>query len=193
MELHQTTICEQRSFYLLPNKLKIHLKNLEEERENYVSYERLTGEAQIYCRKNSKLIYIAIATLACASCVFLQSLLLQQGFYYALFPLGAAILAAGLYQYQQQSYIIIETYDRHKIVFIRDKPNRQALEHFLIQLWSYRKQYLKEKYFYIDRQHNLTQQTKRLRWLLEQNVITKAEFKLAQEDWIIERSDRVYQ
>ena len=193
MELHQTTICEQRSFYLLPNKLKIHLKNLEEERENYISYESLTGEAQIYRRKNSKLIYIAIATFAFSGCIFLQSLLLNQGFYYAIFPLTVAILTAGLYQYKQQNYIIVETYDRHKIVFIKDKPNRQALEHFLIQLWSYRKQYLKEKYFYIDCHHNLTQQTKRLRWLLEQNVITKAEFKLAQEDWIIERSDRVYQ
>ena len=193
MELHQTTICEQRSFYLLPNKLKIHLKNLEEERENYIPYESLTGEAQIYCRKNSKLIYIAIATFAFAGCIFLQSLLLNQGLYYAIFPLAASILTAILYQHKQQNYIIVETYDRHKIVFIRDKPNRQALEHFLIQLWSYRKQYLKEKYFYIDRHHNLTQQTKRLRWLLEQNVITKAEFKLAQEDWIIERSDRVYQ
>ena len=191
MELHQTTLWEQRSFYLLPNKLKIHLNNLEEKRENYVSYESLTGEAQVYCRKNSKLIYIAIATFAFAGCIFLQSLLLNQGLFYAIFLIAVAVLAAVLYQCRQQNYIIIETHDRHKIVFIRDKPNRQALEHFLTQLWSYRKQYLKKKYFYIDRYHNLTQQTKRLRWLLEQNVITKAEFKLAQEDWIIERGDRV--
>lgn len=190
MELHQKTLWERRSFFLLPNKLKIQLRNLAEERENYISYECLTGEAQIYCRKNYKLFYIAIATLAFAGCVFLQSLLLNRGFYYALFPLIVAIATGILYQYQQQNYIILETQDYNRIVFFRNKPNRQALEQFLTQLWSYRKQYLKEKYFYIDRHHNLEQQTKRLRWLLEQNVITKAEFRLAQEDWIIVQSER---
>lgn len=190
MELHQKALWEQRNFYLLPNKLKIQLRNLAEEREHYISYEYLTGEAQIYCRKNLKLFYIAIATFAFASCVFLQSLLLNRGFYYALFPLIIAIALVSLYQYQQQNYIILETQDHSRVVFFRNKPNRQAVEQFLIQLWSYRKQYLKEKYFYIDRHHNLEQQTKRLRWLLEQNVITKTEFRLAQEDWIIVQSER---
>lgn len=190
MELHQKALWEQRNFFLLPNKLKIQLNSLAEAREHYISYEYLTGEAQIYYRKNFKLFYIAIATFAFAGCVFLQSLLLNQGFYYALFPLIVAIALACLYQYRQQNYIILETQDHSRVVFFRNKPNRQAVEQFLIQLWSYRKQYLKEKYFYIDRHHNLEQQTKRLRWLLEQNVITKAEFKLAQEDWIIVQSER---
>ncbi|MGB5709736.1 MAG: hypothetical protein WBM44_02315 [Waterburya sp.] len=188
MELHQRTLLERRSFFLLPNKLKLYLKDTEGEHENYISYETLKGEAKISCRKNPKLLFITMAIVTFSVCILLQSLLINQGLYYIIFPLVVAFFSGALYRYKQQNYIILETYDRKKVIFFRNKPSRQALELFLAQLWSYRKQYLREKYFYIDQNHDLKQQTERLRWLLEQNVITKAEYKFAQEDWIIDRS-----
>lgn len=188
MELHQRTLLERRSFFLLPNKLKLYLKDTEGEHENYISYENLKGEAKISCRKNPKLLYITMAMLTFSICILLQSLWIDQGLSYIIFPLVIAILSGILYRYKQQNYIILETYDRKKVIFFRNNPNRQALERFLVELWSYRKQYLREKYFYINHNHDLKQQTERLRWLLEQQVITKTEYKFAQEDWIIDRS-----
>ncbi|MEM7758027.1 MAG: hypothetical protein AAF298_07870 [Cyanobacteria bacterium P01_A01_bin.40] len=188
MELHQKKLLERRSFFLLPNKLKLYLKDTEGEHENYISYENLRGEAKISCRRNSKLLFIAVAMVTFSVCILLQSILINQGFYYIVFPLVVACISGILYLYQKQNYIILETYDRRKVIFFQDKPNRYALERFLAQLWSYRKQYLREKYFYINQNHDLNQQTERLRWLLEQNVITKAEYRFAQEDWIIDRS-----
>lgn len=188
MELHQRTLLERRSFFLLPNKLKLYLKDTEGEHENYISYENLKGEAKISCRKNPKLLYITMAMLTFSICILLQSLWIDQGLSYIIFPLVIAILSGILYRYKQQNYIILETYDRKKVIFFRNNPNRQALERFLVKLWSYRKQYLREKYFYINHNHDLKQQTERLRWLLEQQVITKTEYKFAQEDWIIDRS-----
>ncbi|MEM8674385.1 MAG: hypothetical protein AAGF83_11000 [Cyanobacteria bacterium P01_G01_bin.67] len=188
MELHQKKLLERRSFFLLPNKLKLYLKDTEGEHENYISYENLRGEAKISCRRNSKLLFIAVAMVTFSVCILLQSILISQGFYYIVFPLVVACISGILYLYQKQNYIILETYDRRKVIFFQDKPNRYALERFLAQLWSYRKQYLREKYFYINQNHDLNQQTERLRWLLEQNVITKAEYRFAQEDWIIDRS-----
>lgn len=188
MELHQRTLLERRSFFLLPNKLKLYLKDTEGEHENYISYENLKGEAKISCRRNPKLLYITMAMLTFSICILLQSLWIDQGLSYIIFPLVIAILSGILYRYKQQNYIILETYDRKKVIFFRNNPNRQALERFLVELWSYRKQYLREKYFYINHNHDLKQQTERLRWLLEQQVITKTEYKFAQEDWIIDRS-----
>lgn len=188
MELHQKILLEKRSFYLLSNKLKLYLKNRQGEYENYISYENLTGEAKICCQQNSKLLFLAIALLSFSACILLQSLIINQGFIYSIAPLIIAFLAIILYQYRQQNYIILETSDRQKVVFLRDKPNRQALDQFLAQLWVYRKKYLREKYFFINYNHDLKQQTERLRWLLEQNVISNAEYRFAQEDWIIDRS-----
>jgi hypothetical protein len=188
MELHQKTLLEKRSFYLLPNKLKLYLKNREGEYENYLSYESLTGEAKICCQQNSKLLFVAIALLTFSACILLQSLIINQGFIYSIVPLIIAFLSGIIYQYRQQNYIILETSDRRKVVFLRDEPNRQALDQFLAQLWVYRKRYLREKYFYINYNHDLKQQTQRLKWLLEQNVISNAEYRFAQEDWIIDRS-----
>jgi len=191
MELHQKTLLEKRSFFLLSNKLKLQLKDVQGEQENYISYESLKGEARITCRKNAKLLFLAMAMLTFAVCVFLQSLIMNQDFSYIIFPLILAFLSGILYQHRQQDYIILETSDRRKVAFLRDKPNRQALEVFLARLWLYRKQYLRDKYFYINYDRDLEQQTERLQWLLSENVITKSEYNSAQEDWIIECTGRL--
>ena len=190
MELHQKTLLEKRSFFLLSNKLKLHLKDAKGEQENYINYESLKGEARIICRKNSKLLFMAMAMLTFAMCVFLQSLILERGQICVFLPLTFACLSAILYRYRQQHYVILETCDRRQIVFLRDKPNRQALEIFLARLWLYRRQYLRDKYFYINYDGDFKQQTERLKWLLEEKAIAKSEYKLAQEDWIIDRSCR---
>lgn len=188
MELHQKTLLEKRSFYLLSNQLKLYLKDVEGEHENYISYESLKGETKISCRRSPKLLFITIVMVTFSICILLQSLMTNQKSVYSIIPLIIAFIFAILYQYRQQNYIILETGDRRRIIFLRDKPNRQALEQFLAQLWLERKRYLREKYFYINYNHNLKQQTERLSWLLEQNVISKAEYQFAQEDWIIDRS-----
>ena len=192
MELHQRTLLEKRSFFLLSNKLKLHLKDAKGERENYINYESLKGEAKITCRKNSKLLFLAIAMLTFAVCIFLQNLISERGlgFVYVFLPLFLACLSAILYQHRQQDYIVLETCDRRKVVFLRDKPNRQALEIFLARLWLYRRQYLRDKYFYINYDGDFERQTERLKWLLNEKAIARSEYKLAQEDWIIDRSCR---
>jgi hypothetical protein len=188
MELHQKALLEKRSFFLLPNKLKLYLKDAEGEYENYIAYESLKSEAQICCRKNSQLLFITLAAISFAGCILLQSLITKQGFKYIIIPVAIAVLFTVLYQVKQKKYVVVETFDRKKVIFLKDKPNRQALENFLAQLWLKRKQYLRDKYFYINPNQNLQQQTERLRWLLEQNVITKVEYQFAQEDWIIDKS-----
>lgn len=190
MELHQKKLLEKRSFFLLPNKLKLYLKDIEGEHENYISYENLRGEAKIYCRRNSQLLFVTVVMIVFAICILLQSFWINLSLPYIVFPVAVAFLSGTIYFSQKQNYIILETYDRRKVIFFRDKPSRYALEKFLTQLWSYRRQYLREKYFYINQNHDCQQQTERLRWLLEQNVITKAEYRFAQEDWII---DHTYQ
>ena len=188
MELHQKILGQKRSFFLLPNKLKVYIKDSNGKQENYFSYESLNRKVQIVCQKNPQLLFLSLATFAFSGCLLLQSSIIEKGIYYAVFPLIVAISSAILYQYKQQNYIIIQTSVGQKIVFILNKPSRQALETFLVQLWSYRKQYLRDKYFYINYNCDLDRQTLRLHWLLEQNIITKAEYKLAREDWVIDKS-----
>lgn len=188
MEFHQKTLLEKRSFCLLSNKLKLYLKNRKGEHEDYISYESLKGEAKISCHKDSNLLFVTIIMLSLSICILWKNSPPNQEFTHTILPLIVAFFSAILYHYRQQNYIILETYDRRKIIFLKDKPNRQALEKFLAQLWQYRKQYLREKYFYINYERDLEEQTARLRWLLEQNVISKLEYRFAQEDWIIDHS-----
>ena len=142
MELHQKALLEKRSFFLLPNKLKLYLKNIEGEYENYISYESLTSEIQICCRKDYKLLFIAIATVSFAVGFLLQSLIVDREFTYVIFLLIIAVLLVTLYQIKKQNYIIVETFDRQKVIFLRNKPNRRAVEKFLDRLWLQRKKYL---------------------------------------------------
>jgi hypothetical protein len=188
MELHQKTWLEKRSFVLLPNKLKLYLKDVQGEYENYISYEKIKGEAQIRSRKNQKLFLITLVSTSFTICILLQSVMLKSGFRHAIFPSIVALLFAILYHVKKEDHIVVETVDRQRIIFLRNKPNRKALEVFLHQLWLQRNQYLRKKYFYISQSQDVQQQTERLRWLLEEKVITKTEFKFAKDDWVIYKS-----
>ena len=77
MELHQKAWLEKRSFILLPNKLKLHLKDVQGEYENYISYEKLKSEAQIRSRRNQKLFFITLTATSFTICILLQSLLVK--------------------------------------------------------------------------------------------------------------------
>ena len=188
MELHQNALLQKRSFFLLSNELKLYLKDMDGEYENYISYEKLTSKAKVCCRKDSKLFFITMAAIGFSICILLQSLILNMGFSRVIFPSLIALVFGILYQVKKESYVIVETVDSRKIIFLRNKPNRRSLEKFLNQLWVKRKQYLREKYFYIDRNRDMQQQMERLRWLFEQKAISQKEYKLAKEDWIIDRS-----
>ena len=192
MELHQKAWLEKRSFILLPNKLKLYLKDLQGEHENDVSYEKLKSEAQIYSQKNHKLFFLTIMAFSCTICIFLQSMVLNHGFSHAILPGIITLVTAILYKTKKQEYIIVETIDCKRVIFLKDNPNRQDLEHFLDQLWLQRKRYLREKYFYINHEQDIQQQIERFRWLLEQKVITKTEFKFAKDDWVIDHSYQSY-
>jgi|GEM_PF-2045586 len=192
MELHQNALLQKRSFFLLPNELKLYLKDMDGEYENYISYEKLTSKAKVRCRKDSKLFFITMAAIGFAVCILLQSLILNIGFSRAIFPSLIALIFGILYQLKKESYVIVETVDSKKIVFLRNKPNRRSLEKFLNQLWLRRKQYLREKYFYINHNQDMQQQMDRLRWLFEQKAISQKEYKLAKEDWIIDKSYQPY-
>lgn len=192
MELHQKAWLEKRSFILLPNKLKLHLKDVQGEYENYISYEKLKSEAQIRSRRNHKLFFITATAVGFTICILLQSVMSSNGFTYAILSSMVTFILAILYKVKKQEYIIVETVDRKRVVFLRDKPNRRALENFLDQLWIQRKRYLREKYFYINHNQDIQQQTERLRWLFEQKVITKTEFKFAKDDWVIDKSYQSY-
>lgn len=188
MKLYQKALLEKRSFFLLPNKLKTYIKNTEGEYENYIAYESLKGESKVFCRKNSNLLFLTLATSTFAMCIVLHTLLTNQDLKLVIFPLIVATFFATMYYTRQQNYTTLETFDRQKVVLLHNNPNRKALERFLNQLWMQRKQYLREKYFYISQYQDQQKQTDRLRWLLEQNVISNSEFKFAQEDWVIDRS-----
>ena len=192
MELHQTAWLEKRSFILLPNKLKLYLKDLQGEHENYVSYEKLKSEAQIYSQRNHKLFFLTIMAISFTSCILLQSVILNHGFSHVILPSLVTLICAVLYKTKKQEYIIVETIDCKRVLFLRDRPNRRDLEYFLDQLWLHRKRYLREKYFYINHHQDIQQQMERLRWLLEQKVITKTEFKFAKDDWVIDRTYQSY-
>ena len=192
MELHQKALLQKRIFILLPNELKLYLKDMDGEYENYISYEKITSKAKICCRKNHKLFLATMAAISFTVGILLQSLISESGFAWAIFPGLITLIFGVLYYLKKESYVIVETTDNQKIIFLKDKPNSRSLEKFLNQLWLHRRQYLREKYFYLNHGQQMQQQIERLRWLFEQEAISHAEYKLAKEDWIIDQSYQPY-
>ena len=103
MELHQKAFLQKRSFFLLPNELKLYLKDLDGEYENYISYEKLTSKAKIRCRKDIKLFFITVSAIVFSGCLLLQSLILNLGFTRVIIPSAVALIFGILYQVKAQT------------------------------------------------------------------------------------------
>lgn len=189
MELHQRSLFESRSFFLLDNRLKLYLKDTVGEYENYISYENIKTNILIYQSKSHNFFFLALFLSSFSASIFLYGIFNQQNIIYAIFIFTVACCLGIIYKCRQPSYLIIETIDNKKIVFFNNKPSKESLHLFLISLWQYRKRYLRKKYFYLNLRNNMQQEVARLRWLLEQKAITHDEFILAKEDWIVDRID----
>lgn len=187
MELHQKTLFERRSFFLLDNKIKLYLKDTGGEYENYIAYENLKPNTLIYYGRHNHLFFIALFLTSLSACIALYSILDRKNIIYIIFILLAALCLILFYKLRQQKYLLIETLDRQNIFFLKDKPSSEDLHFFLVCLWQKRKNYLRKKYFYLNLRNNLQQEIERLKWLLEQKAITPSEFILAKDDWIIDR------
>ncbi len=187
MELHQKTLLATRSFFLLDNQIKLYLKAPIGEYENYVAYEKIKPNILIYYRQPNQLLYIALLLTGFSTSMALSSIADQQNIIYLILVILLVGFILLFYKFKPQKYLIIETLDNKKIIFLKDKPSAEDLHFFIICLWHKRKYYLRKKYFYLDLRNNLQQEMARLRWLLEQKVITHREFILAKDDWIVDR------
>lgn len=187
MELHQKTLLETRSFFLLDNQIKLYLKNTIGEYENYVYYDKIKPNILIYHRRYNQLFFLTLLLTGFSTCMALYGFVEQANLIYMIFLVllvGCTIL---FYKFKTQKYLIIETSDNKKIIFLKDQPSSEDLHFFIICLWYKRKDYLRKKYFYLDLRNNLQQEMARLRWLLEQKAITPSEYILAKDDWIVDR------
>ncbi len=187
MELHQKTLFESRSFFLLDNQIKFYLKDTGGEYENYVAYENIKPNTLIYYRQRDRLFFIALLLTSFSGCMALYGIVNQTNIIYVVFILSVVFCIIIYYKFKQKRYLVIETLDNRNIIFLKDNPSPEDLHFFIICLWHKRKDYLRKKYFYLNLKNNLQQEIARLRWLLEQKAITPREFILAKDDWIIDR------
>ena len=66
--------------------------------------------------------------------------------------------------------------------FMQSKPNEATVNSFFSDLFENQREYYRKKYFLIDKDENLEDELKKMKWLRNKNIITQSEYELMHEE-----------
>ena len=177
-ELKQRYLNERREFCLLPERVRILVKDTDGESEAFIEYEDITSTTRHRVQQDGKL-YIAAISFAIFSVVGLAanaagvSSLMQ---WVPLWIIATPILFAFHFA-KRRRYLLVDLANDKSIFFLYNKPSKQALSNFLQAMQEARKKYLRKAYYVINPNNDPQSELDKLQWLLDQEAITEAEFK----------------
>jgi len=191
-ELSQHIVGESREFILEPNRLHTYCKNENGETEEYFRYEIISSTRRRYSRQNGNMRSISILFAIVAVIELLLSIFIQSneciGFAILLF--GVSVILFSVYLLRKRSFIILDLLNSNKsIMFLANKPSAEQLDKFLASLFIARNQYLRHNYFESPSDISRGESLARLKWLLQENVITQIEYE--SEKAIIEANRKI--
>ncbi len=177
MEFKQKTLFEKRSFVLKKNGIQCHSKDASGDSEYFVSYEDITQNIRNQYDKSARLFYITLSFAVFSVIGIAYEMITGAN----LRPLGfwiiMTVIIGAFYQITKKRYKIIMLNNGTGLFMFKNKPNENAVNAFIEQIYEHKRQYLRDQYFYIDPQKDNAAELKRLNWLLNENAITEQELQ----------------
>jgi len=183
MKFEQKAFGEKRSFVIGEHGIQCRIKKGREETEGFVPFENLLKERSRRIERIAPFVYSGclFAALAVSILVLILSGY-RLHFAVPLFPATLALVSFLLYQLTARQYISIGLADGAELVFLEDAPSARDLQEFVKEAFARRDLYLKDHYFYLDPRADPEREQRRLRWLIDQRVVTETELLIKRRD-----------
>ena len=94
--------------------------------------------------------------------------------------LGIGILA--VYRWVQIKYFLVQLEDNKQLYMLLDKPNKADFNDFVHVMYEARRRNYREHYFYINEESDKKTELGRMKWLLNENIITEEEYENITEE-----------
>ncbi len=194
LELKQKYLFERREFSLESNRIRLFVKDLDGETESYIQYETVTSNTRVITRQDGRVYTAAISFGIFALIGFGlnfagTSSLMRWSPLWAI----ASVVFFGFHFYKRRRYFILDLSDRKSIFFLADKPSKEKLREFIKSLYDTRRKYLREKYFVFNPANEPENEIAKLKFLLEQEIISDSEFQEIKATIVAQKSINEFQ
>lgn len=186
-ELKQKRFWEKKYFKLTDDGMEIYNYDYESECTNLFSYQdiELGAKPRLHTAKQSLFIILGGFCFILAVLTFpfskdanikdwtcLLVLILLGVFFFLVYCL-----------FKRKYYLINRSDDKSlAFFFMKDKPNEDSVKTFLKDLSENQIEYYRKRYFFIDKDEDLVEELKKMKWLKSNNIITQSEYELISEE-----------
>ncbi len=183
MKFEQKAFREKRSFSIEEHGINCEIVKARHHKKQFVPYEHLLKERRRRVQAIAGFFYLAglCAAVAVSSVILkVTGHPLHLGF--ALICVLLALLSLLAYQLTRRHYVLIGVANGRDLVFLKDNPSPVELQDFIREAFSRRDSYLRAQYFYLDPGADPERELRRMRWLIEQRVVTETELSLKKRE-----------
>lgn len=186
-ELKQKRFWEKKSFKLTDEGIEIYNYDFESEFTNFFSYEDIEYGAKPRLHTVKQSLFILFGgfsfILAILTFPFSRDIKIKDWVCLLLLILLGMIMF-GLFFFCRRKYYILNKADDSSMgfFFMQSKPNEATVNSFFSDLFENQREYYRRKYFLIDKDENLEDELKKMKWLRNKNIITQSEYELMHEE-----------
>lgn len=183
MKFEQKAFRETRSFSIEEHGITCQITQGRRRKQLFVPYENLLKERRRRVETVTGFLYSAglFSAIAVAT-VILKLTGHSLDWAFAIICGGLALLSLLAYRLTIRPYILIGLANGRDLFFLKGKPSAVEVQDFIREAFSRRDSYLKAHYFYLDPGADPERELRRLRWLMDQRVVTETEVSLKRRD-----------
>lgn len=180
-ELQQRKLFIQKHFIIRRGGVECYKKNLETDTYEFIAFSDF--EERKKSRRNTvkypALFFIGLFIVLLG--LVRASLLLDANYQKSILAGGLTILVGVIiifiYRLVQIRYVLIPLEDDKQLYMLSDNPNTADFEAFVDAMYEARKRNYRETYFYINEENDKRTELSRMKWLLNENIITEEEYE----------------
>lgn len=180
-ELRQRKLFIEKHFIIRRGGVECHKKNLETDNYEFITFSDFEERKKL--RKNTVkypiLFFIGLFIVLLG--LVRASLLLDENYEKSMLAGGLTVLVGiimiFIYRAVQIKYVLIPLEDDKRLYMLSDNPNPEDFENFVDAMYEARKRNYRETYFYINEENDKRTELSRMKWLLNENIITEEEYE----------------
>jgi purine-cytosine permease-like protein len=169
----------KKSFLFKDDGVEMFTKEIDGEYSKFIQYSVMLSRSntRIYTEKFPRILQagIIISAFSVIRIMFgaSDSGLMIGGIFF-----GMGILAILAYFIFRIKYYLVELEDNTQMFIILNQPSEEKMQAFVDELYSRRRNFYRENYFYINYKKSREDQINKMDWLKSENIITDNEYNV---------------
>lgn len=181
IELEQKSRFKTEAYKITETGLETYLKDYEGVFTRFYHFDDFSRRTnRTFTETEPKFLKIGIGIITLGIIIFkcskffenIENVLMLSGLISAIVGL---CLVAYFFLNRKQNFLL-EMDNDEQVFILMDKPNKVEVEEFIETFYKKRKEYYRERYFYIDFKGKREQEISRIKWLKDEDIISKIEY-----------------